>query len=251
MKNNIFIFLILTLFCTVASKAAEIKATYDFVWGGMTLATSETRLTQDQTTYSAEIETRTRGILKLFSPGRGTVRVDGSMLDRSMQPQTYTSFGRWDGKNYTRTVTFGADGRMTDLSQDWPEKWTRDFTREDVPEDMRVGPDPMTAILSILTGTTNKAPQEPYVMRMFEGQEVNEVTFQCAQNQEDLKKVKKSAYAGAADRCGIDVTTLAGHVIETEKQRKKREKREEKHVSAPKDSRSAARGSKKKRKNNW
>ncbi len=228
-----FIITILTLWGCVSfpvSAKQQLSTEYDIHWKGFRIATSEINAEwQTGAQYKLDMTSRARGLARLFFGGKGMVVAKGA-LDTSGDPvaTSFRSYGKWDGETYDRMVRFGPDGHMIHIEKDWPEKWQEDGSNAPVPEDLRLGPDPFSVLIALITKPNMVvAKDDSLKFRAYDGETVHDIQLICDAPSELLKS-KRSPYSGTARRCELNVEQIAGFFIETEEARKKREKREAK-----------------------
>lgn len=210
------------------------QASYEFRWGGLLIGESDVRLTTDDDSYRIETTFRTRGLLSLFSKGESRASATGDILpDGRLVPDQYVSEGRWGGDDYRRMIRYDDTGRVAGIEQDWPEEWLKDDKREPVPEDQQAGPDPLSLLVSAVSGAALPGGVESdRVWRSFEGRSVIDFRVRCLDGMDEVPESRHSPIAGEAVACGLTSEIVAGKPIETEKERRKREKREAKELAA-------------------
>lgn len=208
----------------------RLDAEYGFYWKGILVASAETGTFISDEAYDLSINFRMRGIAKIFSNGRSALTARGHFDENGAPvPVRYTSDGRWDGKDYAQTLTFDENGVLVDQQLDWPKKWLEENKREPVPDEMQVGPDPVSVIIQLIqTPITIAADGTPIVVRTFDGDSVMDWLVSCEPEPVILEESGKSPFSGAAHECGFSAELKAGERILTEKQKKKAEKRRRK-----------------------
>lgn len=212
-----------------AAAADKIDASYKFYWKGLLVSSADTAATIDTDSYDLAIDFRMRGIAKLFANGHSKARVSGRMDGGAPVPALYENGGRWDGDDYAQTMTFDHAGALVDQQLDWPEKWLEEFKREPVPDDMRVGPDPASLVVKLISTPLARATgSTPMVERSFDGDTVFDWNITCLPEPVLLEESGKSPFSGEAYECSFGGELVAGKRILTEKQQKKAEKRRKK-----------------------
>ena len=213
-----------------AQAADRVEATYNFVWNGLVVFTADAVVDMTPSSYKIQMDIRTRGIMRLFSRGNGSLTSEGlRRADGSFMAQRFVSEGRWDGDNYRSLISFDNDGRVVKWERDWPDEWLEDIEREPVPEDMKKGPDALSLAMMLFADALPLNDPEAVVgADVFDGDEVTEIGLKCSESDEDIKKSRHSPFIGAARKCWFSAQTIAGKVIETEKLKAKRDKEQEK-----------------------
>ncbi len=209
--------------------AERLEATYDFIWKGLLVSTVEARADLAPETYDLEIDFRMRGLAKLFANGRSELRSSGMVVDGDILPREYVSAGHWEGEDYTRTLRFAPDGMLKEIEQDWPEKWEKKYPREEVPADLRRGPDPASLAIALLRARITEAQAtEPFAIQVFDGSTVFEWQVRCSAEPVEIEASRHTDFSGPAHECVIGGELVAGKRILTEKEKKKLEKEREK-----------------------
>lgn len=211
---------------SVAS-AEKVEAHYDFLWKGLKVSTAEAAASLTPETYEFSMNFRMRGLAKIFVSGRSQVMSSGRIEGAGqVVPRRYRSTGRWDGEDYNRTIAFGPDGTLENLSQEWPEKWLEKYPREDVPEDMRRGPDPASVAVALMTARLSQVTAEEGVsLQVYDGDMVFDYLLTCSPDPVELEPSRHSDFSGEARACGIEGRLVAGKRIYTEKELRKMEKK--------------------------
>lgn len=209
-----------------AAAADTIEASYKFYWNGFLVSQADTTAMISSEDYDFSLEFRMRGMAKLFANGRSQARVTGRMNGEGPVPALYENSGRWDGEDYAQTMTFTSEGALLEQQLDWPEKWLEEFKREPVPENLRVGPDPASLVIKLISTPLGQATAtEPLVVRSFDGDTVFDWDINCLAEPVALDPSGKSPFSGEAYECSFGGKLVAGERILTEKQKKKAEKR--------------------------
>lgn len=222
-----------------------LRAEYGFYWNGIRISTAEAMAALSEEDYDIAFNFRVRGLAALFASGRAHVRSTGKLTNDdnqlSTQPTRYYSMGRWDGKNYSQTMTYDDEGMLADQQLDWPEKWLNEFEREPVPDELKTGPDPISVVLELITSPLSAAQNGNTVGgRIFDGDSVFDMNLNCSDTPVALEESSHSPYFGDAYTCEMGGELVAGKRIlnekqkkEAEKERKKREKKKAKGKEDP------------------
>jgi hypothetical protein len=136
--------------------------------------------------------------------------------------KSYQTNNRFRDKTYRRTVEYDPSGQVTRFENVVPEDgWGA--KREPVSDANRVGPDPVTAILSVLRGGL----QPEQTVRSFDGAQVSQYRLTCATKLEQMEKSDRTQIGGKAKRCQLLVKVLEGRALPPpgEKPRPRREPR--------------------------
>lgn len=201
----------------------RIEATYNFIWNGFVVFTADVAVVHDAEKYQARMNIRTRGVARLFSRGDGVLTASGRLgADGQVFPEHFVSEGRWEGDNYRKAMWFDDEGKFLRWERDWPEKWLEDYSREPVPEELQHGPDGLSVVMRLLQD------ELPRSVNIFDGDHVMKVGLLCEDKTTIIEESNHSPFYGPARKCQFEGETIAGEVIETEEQIKKRLKREEK-----------------------
>jgi hypothetical protein len=224
---------LVSLFCGLSLQvhaAEKLDAVYNFYWKGILVGTAETKLAIAPETYAMQMGFRIRGIAKLFANGHSEISAQGHLTQNGdLIPTSYTSTGRWDGKDYAQTMIFDANGALAEQKLDWPQKWLEEFKREPVPEGLQIGPDPASLIAKLVRLPLAKVTEgEGHVERTFDGDSVSDFKMTCSADRTVLKSSRHSPFSGEAHACSFSADLVAGERILTEKQQKKAEKRRRK-----------------------
>ena len=218
---NLLIFTTFYSFYAAAPATAlsqRVAATYNFVWKGMLVSTAKTTAEISSEAYSLNAEVRMRGLAKLFAgSGKTTFSANGRVgVDGNIQPQEYSSNGKWKGHAYRERLTYDLDGNLSAVVQDWPEKWKKENAREPVPEAMQNGYDPASMFVALMSkrflfqSTASEA--HPAVYKVFDGDTVVSWSVNCANAPVWLEKTKHST-GGQAHECVFSRELLAGQRI--------------------------------------
>jgi hypothetical protein len=206
-----------------AARDERVEATYNFIWNGFVVFTAEVAVLRRTETYEARMDIRTRGVARLFSRGNGTLTATGAIdADGQVYPAEFVSEGRWDGKDYRKAMWFDERGRFLRWERDWPEKWLEDYSREPVPEELKKGPDGLSVVLLLM------GEQIPASAQVFDGDNVMRIGLLCEEKTTIIEESGHSPFFGPSQKCQLEGETIAGQIIETEEQIKKRLKEEEK-----------------------
>ncbi|MCJ9429714.1 DUF3108 domain-containing protein [Kordiimonas marina] len=213
-----------------AAAAERIAATYNFILHGFVVSTAETVAALNPHDYRLDIDFRMRGIAKLFSNGHSEITATGRFgQGGGLAAERFVSAGHWDGSDYSRTMVFDGAGKLKEQKRDFPAKWLKEYRFEPVPKDMQVGPDPASLIVALLRDPPLAATGDGVkAYRVFDGDSVVEWQLKCGPDMVEVEKSSHSPKYGPARECLVGNRLVAGKLIETEKQRKKRLKREAK-----------------------
>lgn len=182
--------------------AAELA--YEIFFGGARIGVLDGRATVDERGYELTFRFRTDGVLAWAVEGRSVARAIGLVsADGGFTPRLYETSGTWNGSHRSVALEFGAAGQIERIStkQDKPEE------RDAVPEDKRVGLDPITLLMSVARNPqTDGTWQE---RATFDGRRVVTYRWRCGERSE-LKPTSTSAFAGEAVLCIVSGRQTAG-----------------------------------------
>lgn len=247
MRCTVWITLCLTVLALSNPLSAEAyRFKYTITWGIFTIyeVNLDTHVTADR--YRIQSTGRTKGVAALFNGSRNTVSSEGFLRPGGPQPTLYQSEGKIDGNRYQRALFSDGFGRGVSTAAIWPQEWLDKYPREPVPEALRVGPDPLSLLVTLLDGSIPMDSvlqgAETLTFRSYDGRGVFDVQIECKPERETLSKSGKSIYEGPAYPCYMTQDLVAGKTIPTEaakkenaKRRKKEEKRRQKMKESEKD----------------
>lgn len=246
-----FFALILSALTLPAARADETyNLKYTITWGPLVVFETSVELAVTPDRYRIATKGKTKGLAALFYGGKSAISSEGLRTADGPLPQLYQNQGKFGGNSFQRVVFFDDTGRMLTNAADWPEEWTRKYPRQEVPVDLRVGPDPVSNLVRLVDPSEGLADLlasgEEAVFRSYDGRTVFDYKVQCKIEPEILKKASKSFFFGEARACYTDFELIAGELIETEelkrereKQRKKAEKRAKKRPNDLEDDKDA------------
>lgn len=201
----------------------RIETTYNFIWNGFVVFTADVAVVHDEENYQARMDIRTRGVARLFSRGNGTLTAEGKLgKNGEVLPREFVSEGRWSGDDYRKAMWFDEDGKFIRWERDWPKEWLEDYSREPVPDELKRGPDGLSVVMMLLGETL------PREVQVFDGDHVMKIGLLCEEKTSIIEESKHSPFFGPSQKCQFEGETIAGEIIETEEQIKKRLKEEEK-----------------------
>ena len=230
---NIF-FRTITLFFALASVASaqvgspyKVNLKFKAYWLGFVVAEIESQAIIDATNYEISAEYRAKGIATIMAKmnnntlSRGILHTDGKF-----RPEYYESMGNFGKLKYNNRVSFDPDTlKVTNLTQDFELR--KDTEYIPIAEEEKYGIDPMTMFLNmILTPNFAEIYREEYKERQFGGMFVSEQSFTCDDN-EVMKKERRSIFAGEAIICKIDGQHIAGDIKRTKPRKKRKKGRED------------------------
>lgn len=210
---------------SVSASSERIEATYDLIWKGFHVSTAETVTKLDSDTYFLGINVQTHGLLKMATGGHGTFEISGQLLPGGdVQTKSFDAEGYWDGGAFSQKLRYEHDGRLASAEVQRPEKWQKKHQREDVPEDMKTGPDPASLLVALMQRPINFQAADgdaPIRLRSFDGETVVDWELGCAPEPVTLKRSKHSPHHGKAYECELATTTVAGKLLDENEDEKK------------------------------
>jgi len=212
-----------------ANPGEALIASYDFVWKGILVGRSNSRLQLAGNGYDIQADFETRGPLRLFMKGKTDVQSTGRLTAAGLpQPDRFLSDGIWGRKNYTTELVYGADGLLASSRIDWPKKELEKDAREQVPAALQTGPDPLSSLISFMKAPWLQALDHKASVQIFDGRSVYVQTLECTPAMLPLDGPKRLLYSGMAQECVVSFAMKAGFRVETEKEKKRRLKKEAK-----------------------
>jgi len=124
------------------------ESTYQIRWNGITIGRVILTINEREGAYHASVDTKTRGIIDIFSPLRGFTQVNGIITEEGNYiPTHYQSRSNSDEGGRTTALTFDADGKLTERLR---EPLDDPNWRPEVPlEEIAGVTDPITAFLRL------------------------------------------------------------------------------------------------------
>lgn len=112
-----FVLCMLGLASPVAAQVPELsplnyKLRYDVRWNGIPLGRIRIEAAEDRFGYRMTLDTKTRGIVRLFDPQRGLVNVRGRMQEGRYLPQWYASRALDDENGRHTQIHYESDGTI-------------------------------------------------------------------------------------------------------------------------------------------
>jgi hypothetical protein len=185
------------------SAARTLQAGYVVRWGGIEIGRFDTELRRTGAEYHLGYHARTSGplgwVVDFSSTGWSAGRLDAD----TAAPRHFRGQSRWrDGEGFWR-VSFGADGRVTELELD---EATR-ADREPVPDAIQQGPDPLALMLQAML---EASAGERVEGRSFDGRRAMRYELACATEPSPVQPVALGAETYQALLCEADGALLAG-----------------------------------------
>lgn len=216
-----------------AATAGEVKLHYMVYWAGLSVVDMEVVIDIEDTKYHVSNEYRSKGILNIFSKFKNQASVSGVMDAQAVpQPEFHRVSGTWSGKSYDHQVTFDpASGKVLSrkiINED------KDWEREDVAEELKVSPDPMTLLFRMLLNKKGEISplfeqEEMKKDQVYDGSMVAEYQHYCREKT-DLKKTKKSIFSGEAIRCDFGFKFIDGELKKKPKKKKKKKHKRDDNI---------------------
>jgi hypothetical protein len=180
-----------------------VEAAYVVRWGGMEIGRFDAELRRTGVEYHLAYRTRTSGALAWVVDFDSTGWAAGRLDDAGVAPRHFRGESRWrDGDGFWR-VSFGGDGRVTELELD---EATR-ADREPVPDALRTGPDPLSLMLQAMHVA---AAGERVEGRSFDGRRAMRYALACAVERSAIRPAALGGGAHAALLCEADGALVAG-----------------------------------------
>lgn len=191
-----------------AARAADTshRLTYQVYAGGVHVIAADLDLSLKPKSYQADLTAQTRGFLGKLVPWRGSFITQGRGDHAHLVPTTHRSVSTWKGKDDTAVYQYDARGafkslKLTDDGVDkTPKKIDPALTRDTV--------DILTATLRMMQ-SADAAKACAGKSDVFDSRRRFTLTF-APQGVETLQKSKRTAYAGPAYKCTVEVTPKGG-----------------------------------------
>jgi len=185
------------------SAARTLQAGYVVRWGGIEIGRFDTELRRTGAEYHLGYHARTSGplgwVVDFSSTGWSAGRLDAD----TAAPRHFRGQSRWrDGEGFWR-VSFGADGRVTELELDDATR----ADREPVPDAIQQGPDPLALMLQAML---EASAGERVEGRSFDGRRAMRYELACAAEPSPVQPVALGAETYQALLCEADGALLAG-----------------------------------------
>jgi hypothetical protein len=185
------------------SPARTLQAGYVVRWGGIEIGRFDTELRRTGAEYHLGYHARTSGplgwVVDFSSTGWSAGRLDAD----TAAPRHFRGQSRWrDGEGFWR-VSFGADGRVTELELDDATR----ADREPVPDAIQQGPDPLALMLQAML---EASAGERVEGRSFDGRRAMRYELACAAEPSPVQPVALGAETYQALLCEADGALLAG-----------------------------------------
>lgn len=192
-----------------ALQNGTISARYSVHWGLLRLAdlTLTWRLGADR--FETRMAARTRGITRALFKIDSVLTSAGTRNEGQLNAQSFTTDNLVNGDIFAREIAFDETSKAAVTRTVRPDDY--ELVRSSIPDDLKYGPDPLTAFLATLL-----QPSSVSARRSFDGVQVLENTLLCDGALDTLKKKRRTAFHGAAQRCSLTGEVLAGEVIDDE-----------------------------------
>lgn len=219
----------------------KLSLKYTIVWGLFVVYEQAITIEIQDGSYVIDTRGRTKGLASFLKGNKSHVWAAGKYVGDSFLPHVYQNSGKFEGDKYRRTLFFDRDGALADVDTNWPENWSQKYQREPVPEALKVGPDPISLLLHLLSPRLpvfDDQKAQPLTLRAFDGHVVSDYQIECKSEKETLSSNRKSIFSGEARPCYLTSEQIAGNLILTEELLKEREKeRENQRKKKEKDAR--------------
>ncbi|MEM7569132.1 MAG: DUF3108 domain-containing protein [Pseudomonadota bacterium] len=195
--------------CTVLSWpswAQSFEADYRVYWGPLGIADFTLSTSLSETGYTSGLTAKTRGVLGVFFKAKAALETTGQRASETLQAKSFNTDSVFNGDRYARTVAFAPNGTARITGRTVPGDY--DIVRTPVSRRDFLGPDPFTFFLDVMQSRGD------ITGRSFDGVQVVDTTFSCAEGEETLKKKRRRKYTGAAQKCTVEGTVLAGDIID-------------------------------------
>lgn len=156
------------------------QAYYALSWNGISLGRIRIEAEEDDSSYAMVVDTKSKGIVNIFSPFRTVATIHGDRIPGMYVPQRYQTRSEKnnDCENCGTTMTYDAAGNIIDRIRIPPD--TDPTWRPEVPlEEANTGTDPITAYFVLrekLRRNTDQGLKETTV-RTYDGKRLADMIF--------------------------------------------------------------------------
>jgi hypothetical protein len=120
---------------------------YDVTWGGLSMGRVRVTISEDEFGYKMSVDTKTKGIARLFDNTKSIIETRGRVTDGAYTPQRYESSTVDSEDGRTTKIIYESDGSIRSRDRNPPDDPNR---RPVVPlEQANRGVDPLTAFLKL------------------------------------------------------------------------------------------------------
>jgi hypothetical protein len=149
--------------------AQSFTARYEMFVGGLRISELQAEIDIGAEGYRILLELESRGIVGAIVALRSELLAEGRVEDGRLHVERYRADTVRRGSERTVQMTFGEDGRVEEL------EITPDPGREPIPEELRRGPDPVTALIEAF----RQGPHGPHESTSFGGIRAASLSIAC------------------------------------------------------------------------
>lgn len=153
------------------------KLKYDVTWNNLPIGRVRMTVTEDDYKYKMVVDTKTRGIVRMFDPTVSIITTNGRFKDDKAVPQRYESKSTDEDSTKTTTVTYNADGNIkTRIRKPADDPAARPV----VPlSEADTGTDPLTGMYQLRRDLRDNMERNARdtVMRTYDGARLADFTF--------------------------------------------------------------------------
>lgn len=119
---------------------------YEVTFNGLPIGRIRIDTTQNEFRYAATVDTKTRGLLRMFDSTHGVIKANGNVEEGTLVARDYSSLSKDDDSSKLTTVRYGMKGEIIKRERKPADDPTN---RPPVPlEQANEGIDPVTALLT-------------------------------------------------------------------------------------------------------
>ena len=190
----------------LSSDEGRFQAAFEVNVGGFRVMDIESDSAIDDERYRQAVTVETAGMLAWFVEGRSeTVSVGRIGQNGAVEAERFLNEGLWNDERRAASVQFDEAGRIVayDVEPFEPDE------REQVPEELQRGPDPLSLIVeAALAPKAGEAVER--TVQSFDGKRAMRFTLSCPATTEALTGAGGDIYSGPTLRCAIAGEQIAG-----------------------------------------
>jgi len=191
----------------VAQRALELS--YDVYYSVMRLLTIRSRARVEPDVYSLQSQMETVGLVGTLFPWSYRSEVHGKVRGSKLAPDVFSSRSEFRETVQQVSLRYGENGPVGDVTPFGLDILGEDYTREEVPAELRSGTiDPLTEIAA-LTQQLARGDGCAGVRNVYDGLRRYDVVYEDL-GETELEASSYDAYAGKARQCRSRLLPIAG-----------------------------------------